>query len=251
MEVLQITENLLINLRLYGIRGGYQQRIKQATTDQVSYEEFLNLALHDEKDYRQNARIKRLIQRAAFKQSASLEAIDYGPMRGLHKKTIGELSIGRFVDEGNNVVISGPTGVGKSYLANAIGNNLCRQGKSVSFYRMNSLVEKIRLERVKGTYLNLLRKICAFDLLILDDFGIKPLEAQEYQDIYDIIDERGDNKSLIITTQLPPENWNEVIADPVTCEAITDRIVAQSITIKMKGESYRKNRKTQQVIDKD
>jgi len=250
MEVVQITENLLNNLRLFGIRDGYLQRIKQATTDQMSYEEFLNLALHDEKEYRHNAKIKRLLHRAAFKQSASLEAIDFSPSRGLSKKLVNELAVGRFVDQGNNIIISGPTGVGKSFLANAIGTNLCRQGKAVSFYRMNSLIERIRLERAKGTYLNLLRKICTFELLILDDFGIKPLEAQEYQDVYDILDERGDEKSVIITTQVPPENWNEIISDPVTCEAITDRIVSQSISIKMKGESYRKNRVIQQAIDK-
>lgn len=251
MEVLKITEGLLIDLRLYGMRNNFQKRIKQATSDQASYEAFLNISLHDEKEYRDNAKIKRLLHRAAFKQSASLESIDYGPKRGLFKKDINELAIGRFVNEGINVLISGPTGVGKSYLANAIGNNICRMGKSVSFYRMNALVEKIHLERAKGTYLNLVRKICTFDLLILDDFGIKPLEPQEYQDIYDIIDERGDHKSLIITTQLPPENWNEIISDPITCEAVTDRIVSQAITIKMKGESYRKNKRIQPELDKD
>ena len=250
MEVLAMTENLLVDLRLYGMRDSFPQRLKQATSDQASYEEFFNLTLHDEKEYRQNAKIKRLLHRAAFKQAANLESIDYGPKRGLAKKDIQELALGRFVREGTNVMISGPTGVGKSFLANAIGNNLCRMGKSVTFYRMNSLVEKIYLERAKGTYLNLLRKICTFDLLILDDFGIKPLEPQEYQDIYDIIDERGDQKSVLITTQVPVENWNEIIADPVTCEAVTDRIVSQAITIKMKGESYRKNRKTQAELDK-
>ncbi len=244
-----MTENLLVELRLYGMRDCFPQRLKQASSEQSSYEEFLNLTLHDEKEHRQNAKIKRLLQRAAFKQSASLESIDFQPKRGITKKDIQELALGRFVSEGSNILISGPTGVGKSFLANAIGNNLCRLGKSVSFYRMNSLVEKIHMERAKGAYLNLLRKLCTFDLLILDDFGIKPLEPQEYQDIYDIIDERGDQKSVIITTQVPVENWNEIIADPVTCEAVTDRIVSQATTIKMKGESYRKNRKYQAVLD--
>jgi len=251
MEVLQLTENLMADLRLYGMREEFSRRIKNATSEQSSYEEFFNLILHDEKEYRQNEKIKRLLKRAAFKQSASLEALDYGPSRGLTKKVISELSAGRFTREGRNILISGPTGVGKSYLANAIGNNLCRLGRSVAFYRMNTLVEKIRLERAKGTYLNLLRKVATFDLLILDDFGIKPLEPQEYQDIYDIIDERGDEKSLLITTQVPPENWNEVISDPVTCEAITDRIVSQAFTIRMKGQSYRKNRKSESILDKD
>ena len=141
--------------------------------------------------------------------------------------------------------------MGKSFLANAIGNNLCRLGISVAFYRMNALIEKIHLERAKGTYITFLKKISAFDLIILDDFGIKPLEPQEYQDLYDIIDERGDEKPLIITTQVSPENWSEIISDPVTCEAVTDRIVSQAMTIKMKGDSYRKRRKKTVKLDKD
>jgi DNA replication protein DnaC len=250
MEVLQMTENLLVDLKLYGMRSTFSERLKQATSSQASYEEFLNLVLHDEKEYRHAAKIKRLLNRAAFKQNASLESIDYGPKRGLTKTTINELATGRFVKEGTNILISGPTGVGKSFLANAIGNNLCRLGISVAFYRMNALIEKIHLERAKGTYINLLKKISAFDLIILDDFGIKPLEPQEYQDLYDIIDERGDQKSLIVTTQVSPENWSEVIPDPVTCEAITDRIVAQTMIIKMKGDSYRKKRRTVVELDK-
>lgn len=251
MEVLQITENLLNDLRLYGMRSGFPERLKQAMADQSSYEEFLNLILHDEKEHRQAAKIKRLLSRAAFKQNASLESIDYNPKRGLTKTITNELATGRFVKQGTNILISGPTGVGKSFLANAIGNNLCRLGMSVAFYRMNSLIERIHLERAKGTYLNLIRKISAFDLIILDDFGIKPLDAQEYQDLYDIIDERGDQKSLIVTTQVPPENWGEIISDPVTCEAVTDRIVSQALPIKMKGESYRKNRNARTKLDKD
>lgn len=245
MEVLQLTENLLIDLRLHGMRSAFSERLKQAADSQASYEQFLNLMLHDEKEHRHAAKIKRLLSRAAFKQNASLESIDYAPTRGLTKATINELATGRFVKDGTNILISGPTGVGKSFLANAIGNNLCRLGISVAFYRMNALIEKIHLERAKGTYITFLKKISAFDLIILDDFGIKPLEPQEYQDLYDIIDERGDEKPLIITTQVSPENWSEIISDPVTCEAITDRIVSQAMTIKMKGDSYRKRRKKQ------
>lgn len=251
MEVIQITDNLLAHLRFNGIREGLSVRLKQAQGDQASYEQFLNLILHDEKEHRDAAKVKRLLSRAAFKQAASLEAIDYSGKRGLEKKTVSDLATGRFLSEGTNIVISGPTGVGKSFFATAIGNNMCRLGRTVGFYRMNSLIEKLHLERAKGTYLNFIKRISAFELLILDDFGIKPLEPQDYQDLYDIIDERGDEKSLIITTQLPTENWDEVISDPVTCEAITDRIVAQSQSVVMKGESYRKRRKIGPKLDKD
>lgn len=251
MEVLQVTDNLLAGLRFHGIRAGLSVRLKQAQSEQASYEQFLNLILHDEKTYRDTEKVRRLLSRAAFKQAASLEAIDYSGKRGLDKKLVSDLATGRFLSEGTNLIVSGPTGVGKSFFATAIGNNMCRLGKTVGFYRMNALVEKIHLERAKGTYLNFIKRISAFELLILDDFGIKPLEPQDYQDLYDIIDERGDEKSLILTTQLPPENWAEVISDPVTCEAITDRVMAQSLTVVMKGESYRKRRKKNSKFDED
>ncbi len=107
---------------------------------------------------------------------------------------------------------------------------------------MNTLIEQLTLARAKGTYLNLLKKLAACDLLILDDLGIKPLEPQHYQDLYDVIDERGEDRSTIITTQLPIENWGEVIADPVTCEAITDRLSSVSMRLIMQGASYRPKR---------
>ena len=251
MEVLQITENLLDDLRLHGIKQSLSARLHLAQSEKSGVEEFLNLILHDEKEFRHNAKIKRLTKRAAFKQNASLEGLDYSHKRGVDKRTISDLATGRFVSEGTNIMISGPTGVGKSYLATAIGNHMCRLGRSVAFLRMNSLVEKTHLERAKGTYLNLLKRLSAQDLIILDDFGIKPLEPSEYQDLYDMIDERGDEKSLIITTQVPVENWGEIIPDPVTCEAITDRVVAQAISIKMAGTSYREKRKKGNWLDKD
>lgn len=251
MEVLRMTEDLLDDLRLQGIKQGLSSRLRLAQSEQSSMEEFLNLILHDERDFRHNAKIKRLTKRAAFKQTACLEGLDYSQKRGVDKRIISDLATGRFLKEGSNIMISGPTGVGKSYLATAIGNHMCRLGRSVGFFRMNSLIEKTHLERAKGTYLNLLKRLCAYDLIILDDFGIKPLEPSEYQDLYDMIDERGDEKSLIITTQIPAENWGEVIPDPVTCEAITDRIVAQALSIKMSGTSYREKRKKENRLDKD
>lgn len=251
MEVLRKTDDLLNHLRLHGIQQGLAARLRLAQSEGSSMEEFLNLILHDEKDFRHNSKIKRLTKRAAFKQSACLEGIDYSQKRGVEKRTVSDLATGRFVEEGTNIMITGPTGVGKSYLATAIGNHMCRLGRTVTFFRMNSLIEKTHMERAKGSYLNLLKRLSSQDLIIIDDFGIKPLGPSEYQDFYDMIDERGDEKSLIITTQVPPENWGEIIPDPVTCEAVTDRIIAQAITIKMSGSSYREKRKKPNKLDKD
>jgi|GEM_PF-4580698 DNA replication protein DnaC len=130
----------------------------------------------------------------------------------------------RFIQSGQNIIISGPTGVGNSYLACALGNNICRNGFTAQFFRINTLIEKFSLERAKGTYLNFIKRLTSASVLILDDFGIKPLEPHSYQDLYDVID------------------------DPVTCEAITDRVTANSLQIKMSGASYRQKKSTQ--VDK-
>jgi DNA replication protein DnaC len=234
----QVEEQLKV-LKLTGIRESFSQRMKEASEADLGYEEFLNLCLFDEVQFRKNIKIKRLLKGAEFKSHSSCEGIDFSISRGLDKKLMSDLSTCRFIDDGNNIVILGPTGVGKSYVASAIGNSACRQGRSTMFCRMNVLIEKLTLSRAQGAYLSHLRKLSKVDLLILDDFGIKPLTPQQFQDVYDILDERFEEKSTVITSQLPVKNWSEVISDPVINEAITDRIISKAIKINMKGDSYR------------
>lgn len=227
------------------------RRLKQAHDSALGFEEFLSLVLQDEMDHRRNARIKRLLKTAAFRQPASLESFDMATARGLDKKILADLSGCRFIRDGLNILILGPTGVGKTYLASAIGNAACRGGYSTLFFRMNTLIEQTTLARAKGTYLNLLRRLSVADLVILDDFGIKPLLPQQYQDLYDILDERSEGRSTIVTSQLPVINWSEVIADPVSCEAITDRLASRAINLDMKGESQRLKRRARVQVELD
>lgn len=238
----EVATHQMIELKLTGMRETYPLRAKQAREQDLTREDFFSLLLQDEMEHRRGARLKRLLKRAAFRCPASLEEIDLKLDRGLDKKQLRDLSTGRFIDEGLNVIILGPTGVGKTHLASAIGNAACRMGHTTLFYRMNTLIEQLTLARAKGTYLNLIKRLASCDLLILDDLGIKPLEPQHYQDLYDVVDERGEDRSTIITSQLPVENWSEVIADPVTCEAISDRLTSASMRIVMKGPSYRPKR---------
>lgn len=248
----QATLNHLAELRLGGIRESISARLSEARKDGLGHDEFLNLLLQDELDFRSQTRVKRLLKRAAFRQQATLEQLDYSIDRSLDKPLLRTLATNGYLLDGTNLVIMGPTGVGKTYLATALGNTACRAGHSTLFYRMNNLIENFQLARAKGTYLNLLKRLAGCELLILDDFGIKPLEPQQYQDLYDVLDERGEEKSIVLTTQLPPENWNEVVGDPVTCEAITDRIQAGAMRIEMRGASYRHNRKRRRSkVDKE
>jgi DNA replication protein DnaC len=241
----------MIELRLTGMRETYGIRAKQAREQNLTCEDFLGVLMQDEIEFRKGAKIKRLLRNAALRCPSSLEEIDTKIDRGLDKKQLRELATCRFIDDGLNILILGPTGVGKTHTASAIGNAACRQGYSTLFYRMNTLIEQLLLARAKGTYLNLIKRIASCDLLILDDLGIKPLEPQHYQDLYDVVDERGEDKSTIITSQLPVENWNEVIPDPVTCEAITDRLSSMSIRMIMKGSSYRSKRQPKKEAQLD
>ena len=242
------TENLLEILKMKGIVATLGQRLKEAEEGELGYEDFLNVIFEDEKIYRENERVSRLLKRATLQQKASLEAFETKSSRGVDRRVLNDLALLRFVQKGQNIIISGPTGVGKSYLACAIGNNVCRNGFTVQFFRMNTLVEKFSLERAKGTYLNFIKRLSSASVLILDDFGIKPLSSHQYQDLYDVIDERGAERSLIMTTQLPLSNWNEVIEDPVICEAIMDRVTSNSIKMTMSGASFRQKREV--LVDK-
>ncbi len=253
MESISIINNQLTDLKLSGIHSALPTRMKQAREEDLGYEGFLSLILQDEMDFRKSNRVIRLLKRASFKQNASLETIDFSFPRDLDKKLIKDLATCQFIRDGINLVISGPTGVGKSFLATAFGNNACRNGITSAFFKMNTLIEQTLLSRAKGTYLNLLKRLYSFDLLVLDDFGIKPLEPQQYQDLYDVIDDRSVNKSTIITTQVPVKNWGEIIPDPVTCEAVTDRLISKAIKIQMKGPTYRPEtiKKIKTKLDKD
>lgn len=239
MQTLNQTDRYLSELSLKGIRESLNQRMKEALDNDLSYEDFLNTILFDEVQCRQNARRQRLLKAAGFRTQASLEGLTYEKVRNLEKKQVQEIATLRFLEDGTNIMIFGATGVGKSYLATAIGNHLCRLGRSVLFWKMNVLLEKMALARAEGTYLNLLKKINSADLIIVDDFGIKALTDQQYQDFYDVLGERDSGKSTILTTQLPAENWNEVIPDPLVCEAISDRLTAQAIKLNLKGPSKR------------
>lgn len=238
---LNMTNQYLMELHLNGVRETLAPRIKEALDADLAYEDFLNLILFEEVQYRRNQRRQRLVKAAGFRSQASLEGLEYSKVRNFDKKLINEIAKMRFLDDGLNILITGATGVGKTYLATAIGNHLCRNGKTTIFVKTNLLFEKIALARAQGTYLNFLKKIRSVDLLIIDDFGLKPLTDLQFQDFYDVLDERDNGKSTILTTQLPPENWDEVIKDPLVCEAISDRLTSRAIKITVTGPSKRKD----------
>nr|EES53785.1 MAG: IstB domain protein ATP-binding protein [Leptospirillum ferrodiazotrophum] len=242
MALVNTTPELLSELKLHGIKESLPKRLEELAEQQWSPSEFLNLCLEDEKLHRQNLRLLRRLKAASFPIVSSLENFDLTVDRKLRKSTIRELAGASFVTQGTNILIAGPTGVGKTHLACALGQAACRQGFSTLFFSLNRLLEKMALVRAQGRYLSLLKKLTAASVIVLDDFGLRALTPPQLQDIYDLVDGRVESLSTIVTTQLPVENWREILPDPVLCDAITDRIVQKAIILEMEGESYRKKR---------
>ena len=242
MALIDTTAELLSDLKLHGLREALPRRLEELHEQHWSPSEFLNLCLEDERLHRQNARLARRLREASFPMTASLENLDFTVPRQLDRSRIREFQAGDFVRQGKNILIAGPTGVGKTHFACALGQTACRQGFSTLFFPINRLLEKFSLARTQGRSLHLLKKLTTVSVLILDDFGLRALTPQHMQDMYDLVDGRVESLTTILTTQLPEENWSEVLPDPILCDAITDRIVQKAIRLEMTGESYRKKR---------
>lgn len=185
-------------------------------------------------------RNQRLVKEANFRYSATLEQIQAGTQRGIDPNRLALLAMGSYVANGESILITGAAGVGKSYLATALGNKACNQGYKVTYWGMQKLLTKIKLARIEGTIVKLLLQIQRTDLLIIDDFGMKTLEPQQQNDFMEIIEDRHARKATIIASQLPVSKWYDVIGNEVIVDAILDRIVHTSHRFDLKGESLRK-----------
>ncbi len=240
--MIEQTKEMMQKLKFFGMMETLDLRLHEAKSAGWSYSDFVGALMTDEKSHRDDKSTKRRIRVARFRTDACLDKLDLTARRSLSKTLVSELKHLKFINDPRNVLITGPTGVGKTFFATAIGNHACREGYKVSFMGMNMFIEETIMGRATGTFLKLRDKLIKADLLILDDLGIKPLPSTAIQDLYDILEERYQNKSTMITSQLPLTNWKEVIDDSVALEAIIDRLIHGVVKIEMKGESYRKKR---------
>ena len=232
------TLSTLNALKLFGMAHGFTERLAHPKTADLTHEEFLGLLVQDEKTYRDNLRLKRLLKYAKLKQPASLEDIDYKHPRGLNKQMILELSSAQWILNHRNVLLIGPTGVGKSYIACALGNFAARIGYSVLYLRAPRLFETLLQSKGDGTHLKTLTKLAKVELLILDD-----LFLAERKDLLEIIEDRHGQSSTVITSQCPTKEWHHVIGEPTLADAILDRLLHHCYKIELKGDSIRKNKK--------
>ena len=227
-------------MKLLGMAQFFKELMGKPEHADLTLDEFVGLLIDAEATSRKNRKMQRLLRDAKLKQQACLEDIDYKHSRGLHKQTLLELSTGQWLVNHQNVLISGPTGVGKTYIACAIGNSVCRAGYSVFYTRAPRLFNTLFQARGDGSYLKYLSKLARFNLLIIDDLGLTPMNENERKDFLEIVEDRSLNTSLVVSSQVPVKDWYQTIGDPTIADAICDRLLHNAYKIELKGESLRK-----------
>jgi DNA replication protein DnaC len=227
-------------MKLPGMAQLFKNLMGKPEHADLTHDEFVGLLVDAEATHRANKRLQRLLQNARLKQSACLEDIDYKHARGLHKQTVLELANCTWITNRQNVLITGPTGVGKSYLACAIGNAVCRAGYSVMYSRAPRLFTSLFQARADGSYLKYLGKLTRVNLLIVDDLGLSPMNENDRRDFLEIVEDRNLVASLIVSSQVPMKDWYQIIGDPTIADAICDRLFHNAYKIELKGESMRK-----------
>ncbi|MDD3962805.1 MAG: IS21-like element helper ATPase IstB [Paludibacter sp.] len=230
------------SLKMDGMASLYQSLSETHQLTHLTGDQLLQSLLQAEWEYRQARKQDRLVTAARFRYQASLEELDYTASRNLDKNTVASISDCSFIKKAENILITGPTGVGKSFIASAIGHQACRVGYKVMYFNMQKLFQKLRIAKAEGTYIKELLRIEKQDLIILDDFGIHPVDANIRLELLEIIEDRHGKKSTLISSQLPVAKWYELFEDATVADAILDRILHNTIRIDLKGESLRKKR---------
>ncbi|MBT9142747.1 MAG: Insertion sequence IS5376 putative ATP-binding protein [Syntrophomonadaceae bacterium] len=238
--MLQPTMDKLYQMKLFGMAQALEELMAQPQTAGLSFEERLAILVDRETDLRENKQLTRLLNNAKLKQQACVEDIDFRQPRGLDRSTFFSLADCRWVKEHHNLIVTGPTGVGKTYIACALANKACRLGYSVRYWHTSRLLQAIATARADGSYNTLVKKLQKTDVLLLDDWGISPLQVDEARDLLDIIEDRNQTRSTMITSQLPISQWHNILTDPTLADAILDRLVHNAYKIELKGDSMRK-----------
>lgn len=233
----------LEELRMSGFIRAYREIIETGRNKDFTTEEIISHLVQAEWDDRYNRRLKRLITRARFRYQASMEQIDYAAKRDLDKNQMLRLSSCSWITNKQNIIVSGSTGLGKSFLASALGHQACMQGYKVFYRNCSKLFDELKIAKADGTYIKEIGKIEKHDLLILDDFALKPLDNNQRLVLLEILEDRHGKRSTIITSQLPVSKWHDIIGDPTIADAILDRLVHSSHRIELVGDSLRKKYK--------
>jgi DNA replication protein DnaC len=245
----QETLEKIKRLKLLGMARAYQTSLENDRLLQLSADELINMLIEAEWDDRVNRNIERRLRNARFRYQSNIENIDFGADRNLDRNQIMRLAECGYIKKHENILITGSTGIGKSHLATALGHQACILGFKVYYANMAKLFSKLKMGKADGSYIREISKIERQDLLILDDFGLLPIDNQNRSALMEIIEDRHAKASMIITSQLPVNAWHEVIGEKTIADAILDRIVHDAHRIELKGESMRKMRVKQKEIE--
>lgn len=227
-------------LGLYGMAKAFSELGSNSEAGTLSHPEWLGLLLDRETSLRHDKRLAARLRVAKLRQQACVEDVDYRSPRGLDRALFQKLVQGEWITAHDNLALIGPTGVGKSWLASALGQKACRDNHSVLYHRVPKLFEDLALARGDGRHPRILRSLGRADLLVLDDWGLEPFDAAARHDLLEILEERYGRKSTVITSQLPIDRWHEIIGDPTYADAILDRLVHNAHRIELTGESMRR-----------
>jgi len=230
----------LRQMRLSAMAGLHSKQLQGHPNTEMTCDEYLSILVDHEWEQRQQQKIERLIKQASFRQKASIAEINFAQQRNLDRNMFNRLTTMDFLTKKENLIITGASGVGKSFIAQALGYQACLDTKKVLYTNTARLFSKLKLTKLDGTYLKELKKIAKVDLLILDDFGLQAFDNLAREALMDIIDDRYHSCSTIISSQLPVSVWHDIIGEGTIADAILDRIVNSSHRIDLKGESLRK-----------
>ena len=236
----QNTIDKMRDLKLLGMLEAWHNLNQTNEHTDLAATELLGLLIDHEVVYRKNKKQIRLLKNASLRFTNScLENI--GKESGINREQLNQLKDTLWLHNNQNIIITGPTGVGKTYLACAIAHNACRNGFAAKYYKLSKLLEILRIAKADGSYLDFIFKIAKFNCLIFDDWGIEPIPEQRHNNILDIIDDLYQKGSVVITSQLPLEHWHDYIGEPMIADAILDRLISNAIIINLDRDSLRKN----------
>jgi DNA replication protein DnaC len=232
----------MLDLKLTGMHRALTEQLDMTDVDLLSFEERLGLLIDREMTERADRRLQYRLRTAKLRQSACIEDIDYRHRRGLDKRLMQKLASGEYLNNQLNVLITGPSGVGKTWLACALAHKACRDGRTVRYLRVPRIMQELPVAKADGRYPKLLRSYARADLIILDDFGLMPLNDDMRRDLLEILDDRHNRKSTLVTSQLPVEKWHDYIGEPTLADPILDRLIHNAYRLELKGDSMRKTK---------
>lgn len=245
--LIEPTLHRLRQLKLSGMAAALEHQQTQPSAHSLSFDERLGFLVDSEYTYRENRRLATLLKVAKLRHLACVEDINYHHARGLARDRMLNLIGMDWLRQHYNLLLTGPTGIGKSWLACALGHQACRLGLSVRYFRLTPLLETLRIAQADGSYRRLLTQLAKVDLLILDDWGLNPLSQEERRDVLEVIEERHGLKSLLMTSQLPVAHWHASLGDATLADALLDRLLSRAHRLELQGASLRK---MMPIIDK-